>query len=153
TLYQESVGIPLLISGPGIEPGIKQTPVSLLDLYPTILAAAGISPEPHLEDRTGQDLRVLAQNPEQHDRAILSEYHAAGSNSGAFMLRQGRWKYHYYVGHPPELFDLEADPDELQDLASDPAVADILAQLEATLRRICDPEAIDRQAKADQRAM
>ncbi|MCK9511309.1 MAG: sulfatase-like hydrolase/transferase [Pigmentiphaga sp.] len=153
TLYQESTGIPLLISGPDIEPGIKRTPVSLLDLYPTILAAAGIPPEPHLEDRTGQDLRVLAQNPEQHERTILSEYHAAGSNSGAFMLRQGRWKYHYYVGHPPELFDLEADPDELQDLASDPAVADILAQLEASLRRICDPEAIDRQAKADQRAM
>ena len=30
--------------------------------------------------------------------------------SAAFMLRNGRYKYNYYVGYPPELFDLVADP-------------------------------------------
>ena len=36
------------------------------------------------------------------ERPILSEYHAAGAVSGAFMLRCGRWKYHHYVGFVPD---------------------------------------------------
>jgi choline-sulfatase len=70
------------------------------------------------------------------------------------MLRRGRWKYHHYVRFRPELFDLETDPEELHDLALDPAHADVLRDMEASLRRICgDPQAIDELAKADQRAM
>ena len=69
------------------------------------------------------------------------------------MLRKGRFKYHHYVGHPPELFDLEADPEELTDLAPDSAFASVLAEYEALLRGIVDPEDADRRAKADQRAL
>jgi choline-sulfatase len=57
------------------------------------------------------------------------------------------------VGHRPELFDLESDPEELNDLAGDPAFAHEVQRMEAELRRICDPEAVDARAKADQRAM
>jgi choline-sulfatase len=69
------------------------------------------------------------------------------------MVRKGRWKFHYYVRFRPELFDLEADPEELHDLAGDPAFAEVLKSMEAELRRICDPEAVDAQAKRDQQAM
>jgi choline-sulfatase len=34
------------------------------------------------------------------------------------MLRRGRFKYIHYLGFPPELFDLDADPEELSDLAA-----------------------------------
>ncbi|MEZ5864019.1 MAG: hypothetical protein R3D25_08110 [Geminicoccaceae bacterium] len=65
------------------------------------------------------------------------------------MLRDGDLKLIYHVGMPSQLFELEADPDELSDLGPDhPEVA----RLEALLRRICDPEAVDARAKADQRA-
>ena len=84
---------------------------------------------------------------------MFSEYHAIGSDTGAFMLRRGRWKYHYYVRHRPELFDIEADPEELHDLAGDPMHSETIAALEAELRAICDPEAVDRAAKADQAAI
>ena len=46
---------------------------------------------------------------------------------------------------------MEADPDELCDLAEDPAYATVLAELEAELRTLLDPEAVDARAKADQR--
>jgi len=153
TLYQESVGIPMLLAGPGVTPGVSRTPVDLLDLFPTILAGAGTALEPYLEDRPGRDLRDIAAASDDPERIVFSEYHAAGSNSAGFMLRRGRWKLHYYVGHPPELFDLERDPEELHNLAPDPAHAAILADLESELRGICNPEAVDAQAKADQRAM
>ena len=54
---------------------------------------------------------------------MISEYHATGSLAGAFMLRFGKWKYCHYVGAPPQLFDLDADPEELVDVASDPRFA------------------------------
>ena len=50
----------------------------------------------------------------------------------------------------PQLFNPFEDPDELHDLGADPKYADVRCQMEANLRSICDPEAIDAAAKADQ---
>jgi choline-sulfatase len=52
---------------------------------------------------------------------------------------------------PPQLFDLVEDPNETRDLAGDPAHAATLADCERELRAICDPEEVDRRARADQR--
>ena len=66
------------------------------------------------------------------------------------MLRNGRFKYNSYVGYPPELFDLAADPGEERNLARTGEHARILAQFEKQLRAMLDPEATDARAKADQ---
>ena len=155
TLYEESVRVPMIAAGPGLEPGrVCTTPVDLLDLFPTILQGAGMDPAPHMGERPGRSLLEIAAAPVDADRPVFSEYHAAGSNTAAFMLRRGRGKYRHNVGFPPELFDLESDPEELLDLAPNPAHAGVLQQMEAALRRLCgDPEAIDAAAKADQRAI
>jgi choline-sulfatase len=125
------------------------TPVNLIDLAPTFLSAFGLA-EPGLP---GRSLFEIAREPANPARASFSEYHAVGAPSGAFMLRQGRWKYHEYVGYPSELFDVAADPEEKIDRADDPSCSDVVAALRADLRRIVDPVAADRQAKADQRAL
>jgi choline-sulfatase len=153
TLYQESVGVPMIFAGPGVSPGVCETPVDLLDLYPTLLQGAGVDPAPHMGDRPGRSLFDVAAAPPDPERVIFSEYHAAGSNTAAFMLRKGRWKYHHYVRYRPELFDLAADPEELRDLAGDPAHAEVLREMEAELRRICDPQAVDALAKQDQASL
>lgn len=150
TLYRESVGVPMIIAGPGISPGVNETPVDLLDLYPTILESAEIDPAPHMGQRPGSSLLQVAAAGDDLDRVIFSEYHAVGSNTGAFMVRKGRWKYHYYVRFEPELFDVEADPEESRNLAQDPAYHDVLVAMERALREICDPEAVDVQAKVAQ---
>ena len=147
-LYQESVSVPMIMAGPGIQPGTCDTPVSLLDLSATIPAHFGLALE-----CDGEPLQHIAAEPTDPDRTVLSEYHAVGAVSGAFMLRKGRWKLNYYVGFPPELFDLESDPEELVDLAGDPDYQSTLAELEEALRGIVDPEAADKQAFADQAAM
>ena len=66
------------------------------------------------------------------------------------MVRKGQYKFHYYVGYPPELFDLSADPEETNDLAGDPAYAETMQMMEQELRRIVDPEAAHAQALTDQ---
>lgn len=153
TLYEESVKVPMLLAGPSVAPSVCDTPVDLLDLFPTILQGAGIDPAPEMTGRPGRSLFEVATSAPDLERPILSEYHAAGSNSGGFMLRKGRWKYHHYVGFRPELFDLQADPEELHDLAGDPAYAEVLERMHRELLAICDPVEVDRQAKADQAAL
>ena len=53
---------------------------------------------------------------------------------------------------PPMLFDLHADPYERNDLGRDAKYASVIAECEATLRNVVDPDAADRNAKADQNA-
>ncbi|MDA7416774.1 sulfatase-like hydrolase/transferase [Xenophilus arseniciresistens] len=153
TLYEESVKVPMLMAGPGITPAVCETPVDLLDLFPTILQGVGIDPAPEMQARPGRALQTLARCAPEPERPILSEYHAAGSNSAGFMLRKGRWKYHHYVGFRPELFDLQEDPEELDDLAASPAHAQVLEDMHRALLAICDPQVVDREAKADQAAL
>ena len=57
----------------------------------------------------------------------------------------------YHVGAPAQFFDLSRDPEERIDLIANNEGADRAAALETDLRLICDPEAVDRRAKDDQR--
>ena len=68
------------------------------------------------------------------------------------MIRNGRYKYIHYVGMTPMLFDLEADPNERKDLGGDPAFKRTIAECEVLLRTVVNPEAADKQARADQSA-
>jgi len=138
------------MAGPGIETGVCETPVSLIDVSETVVEHFGARLAGR---RPGRDLRAIAGEPTDPDRAVFSEYHAVGAVSGGFMLRTARWKYIHYVGFEPELFDLEADPEETTSLAADPAFAEVVELFDRRLRAVCDPEAMDALAHADQAAM
>ena len=151
-LYEDSTAVPLIIAGPDVSAGERvSAPVSLVDVYPTIIECAGEVSDPGDEARPGTSLLSIAAG-DVPERTVLSEYHASGSITGEFMVRVGRWKCMYYVGYDPQLFDMEADPYETQDLASDPTHAETLAMCEAELRKIIDPEAANDLAFQDQAA-
>ena len=150
-LYEETAGIPLIVAGEGVPEGkTSSTTTSLLDSYQTILDGVGLdetSDEQNLVGKSWFDLSSLVDDP---DRIVFSEYHAAGSPTGAYMLRRGKYKFIYYVDYSPELFDLEIDPEEIMNLANNNEYKKIVKEYEGLLRDICDPEAVDRQAKEDQ---
>ncbi|MEX0757007.1 MAG: sulfatase-like hydrolase/transferase, partial [Acidimicrobiia bacterium] len=148
-MNRESVGVPMIVAGRGVEAGrVVHSPVSHVDLFPTFLDVAG------LRDAVPSDVPGLSLlDPEAlagSDRGVLAEYHANGSTSASFMLRHGRYKYIEYVGERPQLFDIADDPAEMVDLAGRPESAEIVADMAARLRQICDPEAVDSDAKSDQ---
>lgn len=150
-MYEESVGIPMIFAGPDLPAGkVVTTPASLVDVFPTVLEAVGVTdPAANTATAGAMSLFALARG-EGVGRAVLSEYHASGSRQGAFMLRDGRWKYVRYVTYPAQLFDLETDPEELHDRADDPACAEIRAAMEVRLAAMLDPAEVDARAKRRQ---
>lgn len=151
TLYEETAGVPLIVAGDGIPPGrIVDTAANLVDVYPFIVECVGEGQGRMIEpEHPGVSIARLA-NGEQPDRTVLSEYHGMGSTTGAFAVRNGRFKYVHYVKYRPQLFDLTSDPHEGRDLSLDLGCREVLAECEAKLRAILSPEAVDARAKQRQ---
>ena len=154
-MFEESVGVPMMIAGPDAPSGkVVETPVSLIDMFPTILAGAGVENSVENSDSLpGRSLFDVAAEADDDSRLVFSEYHGAAAKSGAFMLRDGRYKYIHYVDYEPELYDLDNDPEELSNVAAEPEFQNVVADFEERLRSMLEPEAVNAQALADQAAL
>jgi choline-sulfatase len=151
TMYEEAAGVPMIAAGPGLPRGmVCREPVTLADCFPTIVKWTGVAPSPQDRDLPGLPLDEVALAAPK--RTVLSEYHATGAATGAFMIRKGRFKFVYYAHMPPQLFDLDADPQEARDLAQEAGYQGLAADCERELRAVVDPEAAARLAKSDQAA-
>jgi len=149
-MYEESVGVPLILNGPGIPAGHRvATPVSLVDAYPTIVEAVGEQLTAEEGGLPGRSLLRLLDGGDSN-RTVFSEYHAVGSLTGIFMVRFGKYKYVHYEGYRPQLFDLATDPMETRDLALEARHEAVLAEGDRRLRAICDPARVSQQAFDDQ---
>lgn len=152
TMFEESAGVPMILKGPNLPKSKKiKTPVSLVDIFPTVVDSLNLSPNSRDIDLPGKSLLKIAQETDDYERVVLSEYHAAASPVGAFMLRKGKYKYVYFAeGYDPQLFNLEEDPYEQNDLFSNENFKDILNSFYDHLLKICDPEAVNKRAKKEQ---
>ena len=156
-MYEQSAGVPMIISGPNIsQDHVVNTGTSLIDLAATALDISNTSHSAFSRSLEGISLRRLANEEDNDDRTVFSEYHDGGSTTGTFMIRWKNWKYVYYVGHGPQLFDLKNDPNELTDMAElaskNPQIQEMLDEGERRLREICDPELINQRCFEDQKA-
>lgn len=153
-MYEEAAAVPLIVApAPNAAVPFEETcatPVSLIDVSETIIDHFDA---PLSGARPGESLYKVMDAQDDEERPVFSEYHAIGAVSGAFMLRKGRWKLIEYIDFDPEMFDLNADPEETNNLAQDPEFASTLAMMMAEMRKVCDPEAVNSQAFADQDEM
>jgi len=150
TMFEETAGVPLIIAGPEIPAGkVISTPTSHVDAYPFILQAVGENSPELTEGFPGVSLFDLADGAVPK-RTVLVEYHGMGSTTGAFMIRHAAYKYIYYVDYPPQLFNLETDPEEMSDLAGDERYQAAMRECHKALLKICDPQEIQRRAKERQ---
>ncbi len=108
--YSASVGIPLIVSGPGIGIGVSQTLVSLHDLAATFIDYAGSAPLPGMD---AHSLRPLFEGRTGLHRDCV---HAGLENWR--MIFDGRFKLVLETDTAPRLFDLDADPWEDINVAS-----------------------------------
>lgn len=112
SLFEESVRVPVIIHGPGVEAGTYQGLAQAVDIVPTVLGRLGLPPHPSFQgfdliggtmDRS-RSVYVVAQTPKADQLA---------------MVRDG-WKIIYdYWYEAYLLFDLVHDPGETRDLAQE----------------------------------
>jgi choline-sulfatase len=133
SLYEDSVRIPMIASGPDFSEGVRvATPVDLHDLQASLFAATGTAQPPEF---LGMPLQCIPVN--DSGRTVFSEYHGHGAPGSSYMIRKGNWKYLHYTDAPDQLFDLDADPDELQNVSGTHPTK--VAELETELRAVCSP--------------
>jgi choline-sulfatase len=116
--FEPSARVPLIIRVPGAVAGQRvATPVSLLDLVPTLLELA-VAGDGDAVDLDGHSLLPeLALQRHARPSPVVAEYLAEGVTAPAVMVRQGRYKLVSCDGDPDQLYDLVSDPFELENLA------------------------------------
>ncbi|MFM8707742.1 MAG: sulfatase/phosphatase domain-containing protein, partial [Planctomycetia bacterium] len=151
SLFEESCRVPLVVAAPGVtRAGTRvATPVSQVDLYPTLAELSGLTMPSNLQ---GRSLVPLLRDPAAQGRgwAVTQVVRGGGKNRPTvtrdassddpryvgYSLRTSRWRYTEWdegrKGY--ELYDHDADPRELKNLADDPAHADDRRELAALLR-------------------
>lgn len=144
-LYEGGLRIPLMIRWPGvIKPGSTiPTPVSTLDLFPTLVEMAGI-PLPDKAGRDGLSLVSLLREgtPPRRDAFFWHNPAPRPASTGDWFssaIRSGDLKLIDFPGEKRvELYDLAGDPGEAKDLAADrPEDRDrLLAELNAWRARV-----------------
>ena len=148
--FEGSARVPLMVAAPGMPAGLIETPVSTMDVSPTIADLVGIDLTEVLPWTDGESLVPLA-NGTARTTPVRMEYAAEASYAPVVGLRQDQWKYIHCELDPPQLFDLENDPHELTNLATDPAHAEVAAKFEeqlATYWNMGDFDAEVRQSQA-----
>ena len=142
-LYDSTLRVPLIVAVPGAQPERHDDAVSLVDIAPTILRAAGVAPP---ADMKGRDLVV----PRKPDATYSeTEYPRTAGWAPLQALTDGRWKV-VRAGSASEVYDVQSDRGETQNVAAEQANAiaamskliDALrAAWPATAARALSPEA------------
>lgn len=152
--YEQSSRVPLIVSGPEhvVPTGRYATPVSLVDLLPTLVDIAGA---PQAEETAGDSLLRIAQDEQAgrlrpEDRDVVIEYLAEGTHRPQLTLVRGRWKLVVCPGDPDQLFDLNTDPDELVNLAAQREYAETVELLRKELDTRYDITMLEEQVLASQ---
>ena len=145
SFFEGAARVPLMIAAPQMQPGLVDTPVSTIDVLPTLCDLAGISMTEIEPWTDGRSLRA----PEGRGMVAM-EYAAEGSVAPLVALRDGEWKYIACDNDPEMLFNLKRDPGERANLADDPAHADQLARMRASAAERWDLSAYDAEVRQSQ---
>ncbi len=123
-LWDVTTRTTMIIAGPGnVTKGqLCHRPVSLLDIYPTMVEMTGV---PERNGLDGQSLVPLLKNPqEEWERPVLTTF---GYQNHA--IQTEKWRYISYNDGGEELYDSEADPNEWVNLASFSKYESVKAEL------------------------
>lgn len=132
SMQDASAKVPMIVRYPERFPAGEtcSTATSLVDLFPTLLGAAGISTDELGVDGLGvdgleldgQDLADCAAAPDP-ERTVYAQF--AKEERAIYMAVNEQWKYVYSAGDQAEFFfDRKADPAEVNNLAADGGSAD-----------------------------
>ena len=140
SLFEQSARVPLLLVLPGITQGgsVVETPVSHVDLFPTLCAATKTTAPENLQ---GQNLVPLCQNLSQKGRGwALTQVTRGGGKENRFVgysLRTERWRYTEWDNGEKgtELYDHFNDAMEVENLAENTEFQETVKDLREMLHQ------------------
>jgi arylsulfatase A-like enzyme len=153
-IYDTTLRVPLLATGPGLPAGRTiADPVALIDVAPTAMHLLGVP----AFDADGVDLQPLISGAPLPARALYAESFAPLLDFGWSPLQTNRSQQWEYIQAPhPELYDVAADPGETRDLSAReaPRAAELNARVAAHGgARLPTLETIDPDARARLQAL
>jgi iduronate 2-sulfatase len=127
-LFDDTLRSALVVATPGQSQPGRASPrlVSTLDVAPTLLALAGLRPEPALG---GRSLIPLLADPKAAGRAEVVSSVARRAGRIGRSARSPRWRYTEWPDGSRELYDHDADPGEITNLASRPGLRATIEEL------------------------
>lgn len=135
-LHDATLRVPLVVAGPGsVRRGHRvPTPVSLVDVFPTVLDVVNVTAEAPVR---GVSFETALRGKSIEPRICYSETEACYAAYGwapLAAITTDRWRYVNSVR--PELYDLHADPAEINNLAeTEPRQREAMHQLFTTIRQ------------------
>lgn len=156
TFREWSARVPLLFAGPKITQGDRvSAPVSLVDVFPTILALAktDLEANPGGTALPGQDILSMRRFSRDDPAAspVIIDYNANGTIAPTRTIISGSYKYVHVLGQDELLFDLKRDPEEWENLAAREDSQPVLERLRAICMSGWDPIEVERHVLASQR--
>ena len=143
-LWEQTCRVFFSVSVPGYPKLFSETPVSLIDLYPTLADLCGI-PLPKTQTLDGVDLKnLLAGKTEKRGVPVLSTY-----GRGNHAIRDSRYRYIRYRNGDEELYDHKNDPYEWTNLANDSRLDEVKKRLRAFLPKEDAPDVPEVNAEHD----
>lgn len=136
--YEEAIRVPLVVRyDRGIDrPRVDPRLVVNIDFAPTFAEFAGVG-APGAE---GMSFLPLLSNPAASWRKDFLVEHANLLRVPSFCaVRSERYMYIHYLTDEEELYDLENDPYQLENVVGEPRYGDVLAELRAREKQLCDP--------------
>jgi len=129
-LYEHSIGVPLIVAGPGIPAGKRTDAMCYLyDMLPTLGACCGVPAPPKSE---GMDLTAVLRDPARAARPDLLFAYKNVQRA----IETPQWKLiRYPKVDRTQLFHIEDDPFELHDLAAKPEYAAKVVELADLLKK------------------
>ncbi|WP_299627028.1 choline-sulfatase [Pelagibius sp.] len=149
TLYEPAIRVPLVIADPRRRAQRVTSPVSLVDLFPTLLDLADAPEDAVSTPLDGHSLVPLFDS-DASTREVFVEHIDGGTVAPRVMVRSGSLKLVVSPAYPTLLFDLAADPDERNNLAGLPEVADAQARLQALAAETWDLTALAAEVTENQ---
>lgn len=139
-LWEEATRNPLMMTVPATTKpnSVCERPVTLMDIYPTLVELCGLTPREGVEAKS---LVPLLQNPDAPwERPALTTH---GRNNHS--LRTGRWRYIRYEDGTEELYDHDNDPLEWVNLAGREEHAELKQDLARWFPNVNVPDAPGRK--------
>jgi arylsulfatase A-like enzyme len=151
TLFENSTRVPLIFSGPGLERNVRieNSPVELIDIYPTLMDLTGIETPDHV---VGKSLKAIFENNNIKIRNSALTKWQNGYSIKTENFRITKWKKSDEFEY--ELYDHSNDKEELRNLVNNPNYSTLFDSLKIELElRIADaklkPKGVGRQFKQE----